>query len=126
MGISKLERIVFYDGECGLCSRSVAFLSQVDRKKKLLFAPLNGETYQNIFPAKAANMDTVLFSFQGKVFIKSEAIINAIASLGGFKKGVLLFKLIPRWIRDRVYDFIAGHRKKVSCIILPRDQRFLK
>lgn len=120
-----LKEIIFYDGDCGLCQRSVSFIHSLDSEKKLAFAPLNGETYQALSLPKS-DMTTVMFYSQGKLFFKSEAIIQVGWFLGGWKRVFILAKIIPRSLRDLVYDFIAKHRKKVSCIILPRDQRFLK
>lgn len=120
-----MDKIVFYDGECGLCQRSVALIVKFDHKKELFFAPLNGVTYQSL-KLPMSDMSTVVFYSSGKLFIKSNAIIEIGRSLGGWKKCILLLKLVPAFIRDGVYAFFARHRKKVSCIILTRDQRFLK
>ena len=117
--------IVFYDGDCGLCQRSVAFIVMLDLKKELFFAPLNGETYHQLIQERS-DMTTVVFYTAGKFYFKSDAIIEVGRRLGGWKKLAVFLKIIPRFIRDSIYDFIARHRKKVSCIILPRDQRFLK
>lgn len=120
-----MDRIVFYDGECGLCQRSVALIYRLDTKKELSFAPLNGQSYRSL-NLPASDMSTVVFYHQGKLYFKSDAIIAIGRSMGGWKSLIVLLKVIPGFIRDRVYQFIARHRKKVSCIILPIDQRFLK
>lgn len=120
-----MDKIVFYDGQCGLCQRSIAFLYKVDSKKELKFAPLNGETYQLFFKG-SSDLATVVFYDREEIFIKSEAIIQVLVSLGGVKKLAGLLRVFPLKWRDRVYDYIASNRKKVSCIILPRDERFLK
>ncbi len=120
-----MENIVFYDGECGLCQRSVALILKFDDKKELQFAPLNGVTYQSL-RLPLSDMTTVVFYSEGKLFFMSDAILKIGSVLGGWKKLILILKIIPAFIRDGVYKFIASHRKKVSCIILPKDQRFLK
>ena len=118
------EHIVFYDGECGLCQRSVAFILKWDRFKLLSFAPLNGVTYRTLF-TEPSDMSTVVFYSFGRLFTKSEAIIEIGRVLGGWAKLLLLLRLIPSVLRDAVYSFIASKRKKVSCIILIKDERFL-
>lgn len=120
-----MDKIVFYDGHCGLCQRSITFLFKIDRKKELLFAPLNGETYKLFFKG-ASNMSTVVFYNQEKISVKSEAIIEVCKSLGGIKKMAVLLRIFPLKFRDWIYDLIADQRRKVSCIILPKDERFLK
>ena len=55
--------VVLYDGECGLCHRSVKFLLARDRKQ-LWYAPLQGETAQKlraIHPEIPATLETVTF-----------------------------------------------------------------
>lgn len=117
-------KIVFYDGDCGLCQRSVAFLARRDRKKILRFAPLNGFTYQQYFKQKAS-MDTVLFLDGERVFEKSLAIIECLHSLGGANRLVGLLKLLPDKTLNCLYDHIAIHRKKLSCSYIKTDERFL-
>ena len=120
-----MDKIVFYDGECGLCQRAISFLAKIDSKKELVFAPLNGETYRLFFKG-SSNLSTVVFYHRENVFVKSEAVIEVCRALGGVKKLALIFRIFPLTFRDRVYDFIANQRKKVSCVILVRDERFLK
>ena len=120
-----MDKIVFYDGECGLCQRSISILYKIDTKKQLYFAPLNGETYNKLFKI-SSNLSTVLFYNNQKKFIKSEAIIEVFRSLGGLKKMALIFKIFPLKFRDMIYDLIADRRKNVSCIIFKKDERFLK
>jgi predicted DCC family thiol-disulfide oxidoreductase YuxK len=126
MGNQKSKSVVFYDGECGLCQRSIAFLCRIDRQKKLLFAPLNGITYQAIFPDNPSRLESVVFYHQGSIFLKSDAIIETMIFLGGLKKLLVLARVVPVFLRNGIYDFVAGHRRKVSCVILHKDQRFLK
>lgn len=121
-----MKSIVFYDGDCGLCQRSITLLATLDTKAVLGFAPLNGPTYKSYLKGVEADMQTVLFYNNGVVFERSDAVIEAIAWLGGWKKSVILLKIIPRFIRDAFYKFISNHRRKVSCVILPKDQRFFQ
>lgn len=121
---SKPLKIIFYDGDCGLCQRSVIFLARVDKRKTLLFAPLNGMTYQAHF-VEAASKETVLYFADGNLFTKSSAIIECLSGLGGVFKAAAFLKIVPPTLRDRIYDWAATHRRKVSCPILKKDERFL-
>lgn len=120
-----MDKKVFYDGECGLCQRSVSFLARIDSKKELIFAPLNGETYKQFFKG-SSDLKTVVFYNGEQAYVKSEAIIEVCKSLGGIKKLAVILRIIPLKLRDKIYDLIADQRKKVSCIILRKDERFLK
>lgn len=117
------NRIIFYDGECGLCQRSIAFLAKADRDHKLKFAPLNGETYFHSFQIPAT-LETVVYSRNQKIFKKSDAIIEALVDVG--YRWARLLKFIPKFLRDKVYDLVASQRKKISCPYLVRDERFQK
>jgi predicted DCC family thiol-disulfide oxidoreductase YuxK len=119
-----MNNIVFYDSDCGLCQRSIRFLISLDKNKRLLFAPLNGQTYLSIL-GKRSDLNTVVFLSGGRLSIKSDAIISVMEVLGGWKRLVIIIKIIPRFLRDFVYDLIAGRRRKVSCVILVKDSRFL-
>lgn len=121
---SQEAAILFYDGECGLCQRSVYFLYKIDTQKKLNYAPLNGLTYKS-YHFNESPMDTVVFFNEGKIYEKSQAIIETGSYLGGWKKLILLLYLVPESLRDWAYEIIANNRKKVSCIILAKDSRFL-
>ena len=117
--------IIFYDGECGLCQRSVRVLAKLDSHQKLQFAPLNGKTY-NQLGLKPSSMDTVMFYIDREIFVKSDAIIEVLNYLSSLYFFVRLFKLIPRFIRDNVYDFIAKNRHQISCQLFTKDHRFLE
>lgn len=118
------KTIVFYDGDCGLCQRSIAFLYQADKKHRLLFAPLNGSAYKSLYQ-EPAQMDTVRVYSQGKTFEKSRAFIELGSLLGGSYRALFLLKIIPAFVRDFVYDEVAKRRKSFTCLWLPKDERFL-
>lgn len=117
--------LVFYDGDCGLCQRSVQFLLKADKQKRLLFAPLNGETYMSLYNNAPASLTSVKFYQNGKTFEKSMAILKLCWELGGYYRMNYFFILIPPFIRDFIYDQIAKRRNKFSCLIMNRNDRFL-
>jgi predicted DCC family thiol-disulfide oxidoreductase YuxK len=118
--------IVFYDGTCGLCQRSIRFLSWADKSHKLHFAPLNGETYQLYVGRHPADLSSVLFYANGNLASKSDVIIALGNVLGGIYLSSNLLKGIPRKWRDYCYDLIAKNRHHITCQLLIHDERFLK
>lgn len=70
-------------------------------------------------------MDTVRVFTNGKTWEKSRAFLELGSLLGGYYRFFLIFKIIPAFIRDAVYDEIAKRRKKFTCLWLPKDERFL-
>jgi predicted DCC family thiol-disulfide oxidoreductase YuxK len=118
--ISERSRILFYDGDCGLCAQSVRFFLGIDRHKRLSFAPLQGETAQGYLPANlrdAQCLSTVVYrcsdSDGQSLFLRSDAVARALIDVGGLWGfwGRLLY-IIPTPMRDWVYNLIARNRLK--------------
>ena len=116
---SDARGILFYDGACGLCTRSVRFLLWADRAGKLRFAPLQGETAKKRLPAdlrKASCLSTVVYlcGDQPQPLLRSEAVCRAMIDLGGFWRCVGRTLLItPYCIREAGYRFVAKHRMRI-------------
>lgn len=103
---------MFYDGACGLCSRSVRWALRHDRRGAVLFAPLQGTTYAGLqMPGKPVGMQTAVWYEGGRLFVRSEAGLRLMRSLGGFR-GVVAggLMVVPRGLRDWVYDLVAARR----------------
>ncbi len=115
------NEIVFFDGVCGLCNSFVDFLLRIDKKKKLLFAPLQGKTAAEFqISAGSQDLKTVLFYSQGKLYSKSDAVIEIFKRLGGIWSISVAGRLIPQKIRNYIYDYVARNRlrwfgQKTTC-----------
>ena len=118
--ISEPSRILFYDGDCGLCAQSVRFFLKIDRHKRICFAPLQGETAQGYLPAylrDAQSLSTVVYRCRDadkrSLFLRSEAVASALIDVGGVW-GLLgrFLRLIPTPLRDWAYNLIAKNRLK--------------
>lgn len=109
-------RLVLYDGECGLCHRSVRFLIRRDSGRQLRYAPLAGETAARArarFPNFPKSIDTLVFIDEGRVFVRSQAVLRA-AAYGGASFRVLAYLarlLTP--IADLAYRLVARTRYRV-------------
>lgn len=126
--------LIYYDGECGLCHRAVAFLAKRDRTgDRFRFAPLRGPTFRQRVPAglAAALPDSLaLQTPEGAVLIRTRAVIHALRQLGGFWGFIgSLLSWIPRPLADWGYDRVAWARHRLfkkpdgACPALPRDLR---
>ncbi len=131
--------LVLYDGSCGLCHRSVAFLARRDRDgTRFVFAPLGGET------AAARLAETTAAPFQGgtvvvrtvdgRLLLRSDAVLHALVRLGGSWRVLARgLALVPRPLRDGAYSLVARIRGRLfarpegSCPRLPAGlaERFL-
>lgn len=106
--------IVFYDGGCGLCDRSVQFLLARDKGQTLKFAPLQGSTAQQRADLPAEMRSVVFVTQPGtpheQIYFRSEAALRLLDHVGGGWRLVSWLRIIPPSIRDGVYNAIAKRR----------------
>ncbi|NJL23967.1 MAG: DUF393 domain-containing protein [Calothrix sp. SM1_5_4] len=100
----KGHALVLYDGECGFCDLWVQFLLDRDKDEYFLFAPLQSGSHGR---AAGESMDSVLLFENGVVHEKSAAVLRLLVGLGFPWTMSVVFRLVPRALRDGVYDFIA-------------------
>jgi len=108
-----MQQIVFFDGVCNLCNRSVNFLIKNDKKGVLKFASLQSEFAKKTLPKTLLNnkdLDSILFYTEGKYYEKSNAILKLCKTLGGFFYVFQLGYLLPPFLRNGVYTLIANNR----------------
>ncbi len=112
------KAIVFFDGDCGLCSVSVRFLIKCDSHQHLYFAPLQGVTAQAILPQQyCESLRTMVYqrvSVDGQptLLIRSEAVLQALIDTGSaWRHLAKIARLLPLSLRDWGYDRIADNRK---------------
>ena len=110
------RKIVFYDGECGFCNRTVQFILNHEKSTVLYFCALQSEKALMLFQQHgqpAPDMSTFYF-FDERFYSKSTAAIR----LSGYLKSpyclLRLLWVIPRFLRDAVYDFVAKRRQVLA------------
>jgi predicted DCC family thiol-disulfide oxidoreductase YuxK len=102
---------VLFDGHCGLCDRSVQLLLRWDRTGVLHFAPLQGPTAAPFAPPSSPHdPGTFVLVDQQGTHLRSEAALRTLAHLGPLWRAVLIFRVVPRPLRDAVYNWVARHR----------------
>ncbi len=119
------KSIILFDGVCNLCNASVNFVIKHDKKAQFLFASFQSDAAKEIllhFNLENLNTDTVILVEDQKVYDKSTAALKIAKHLDGGFKAFYAFIVIPKFLRDWVYDFIAKNRyqwfgKRESCMI---------
>ena len=111
--------IVFYDGACGMCHGAVRFLLARDSGGVMRFAALGGSTLAERLTADqiAALPDSLVLlePGSGALWLKSEAVRRSLLLLGGgWVVPAALMRVVPRVVRDLVYDFIASVRHRIA------------
>lgn len=114
--------VLLYDGNCGFCAQSVQLVLRHDRKTTLRFAPLQGAFGGAIcvrHPALAA-VDSIVWVDPAtadrpeRVLVRSDAALRVARYLGGWWRLLLVGHLVPRPIRDALYNLVAKHRHRLS------------
>ncbi|MDN3666825.1 thiol-disulfide oxidoreductase DCC family protein [Algibacter miyuki] len=136
-GVPKHKKLILFDGVCNLCNSSVQYVIKRDKKAQFMYAALESSVGTDIL--KHYNIDTtkidsiLLYIPEKGVEYKSTAALKVAVSLGFPEKLMAIFFIIPAFIRNWVYDFIAKNRykwygKKESCMIPTAElkSRFLE
>ena len=128
--------IVLFDGVCNLCNSTVIFLIKRDKNKIFRFAHLQSETAKSLlekYQLDGKGIDSIVYIENDKVYIKSTAVLRILRYLKMPYPLLYALIIIPPFIRNAVYDFIAKNRyrwfgKHDNCIV-PTDElkeRFLE
>ena len=114
-------KIIFFDGVCVLCNGFADFILKYDRNKTLKLASLQGTKAQILLPTEdLKELNSILYYVDGQLYRSTDAVLKILAELGGGWKLLSYFKIIPRFIREPIYFFIAKNRyrffgKNESC-----------
>jgi len=124
--------IVFFDGYCNLCNRSVAFIITRDIHAHFRFASLDSPTAQRRLAAHAQHTplpDSVLLLDADGLHARSEAARRIARHLTRPWRWLgALSGVVPRGVRDALYDVVARNRlrwfgRRESCAIPTPAQR---
>lgn len=104
--------ILFYDGECGLCAKSVQWCLDHDTRARLRFAPLQGRTYAALAPTgKPSDLQSVVLFDERRLHTQSDAVLRLLRIVGGGWSVLgTLARIVPRSLRDAAYRFVARRR----------------
>ena len=113
--------IILYDGVCGLCNRLNQFLLKRDERDRFRFASLQSEFAAAILTRHGADpndLDTVYVVTDSgesgeKLLARSDAILYLLRQLGGVWQISKAGWVLPRWVRERIYNLVARNRYRV-------------
>ncbi|MDY8136292.1 DUF393 domain-containing protein [Aquimarina sp. 2201CG5-10] len=127
------KKIIFFDGVCNLCNSFIDYVIKRDKEKKIFYCSLQSEEAQTILKPFEIDLEkglsTIYYYDKGKLYKRSTAILKIYKELSGFPKfasGIAL--IIPAFLRNVVYDFIAKNRyrfygKKETCRLPSLEER---
>lgn len=131
-GLAEGTALVLFDDVCVLCQRSVATIARFDDRRVFRFGSLDSVVAREVLVAAGwadgERASVVLVDDDGTVSTKSDAVLR-IARRLRFPFWLLAWaRVVPRVVRDAIYDWIATHRyrwfgRTAACALLPAEVR---
>jgi predicted DCC family thiol-disulfide oxidoreductase YuxK len=128
--------ILFYDGVCGLCDRTVQFVLRHDRRGRVRFAALQSASARRMLARHGrdpSRLDTMYLLLSPgapteRLLDRSDGILGVLDQLGGIWRVSTAAWVVPRFLRDRAYDLVARNRYRWfgrydRCILPPPNAR---
>ena len=116
MNAMREPMLVIFDGECGFCRKSMEFVAHKDVRRQLRCEASQSKRGQELLAERGllqtAN-DTVIVIEDGRVRLRSDAVLAIAQRLGGAWRAIALFRFVPRILRDAAYDYVARHRGQI-------------
>jgi len=119
------DQIILFDGVCNLCNGSVQFVIQRDPEGRFNFAALQSDAAKQLlkdYQLPVSDLYSIILIKKGKVYQRSSAALEIARGLSGLWPLLYVFVVIPPFIRDGIYNWIAKNRyrwfgQKEECMI---------
>ena len=108
--------IILFDGVCNLCTGSVRFVIARDSRKQFRFASLQSPVAEKLLGAQrndADRLESVVLVAGERVYRKSTAALLITRRLDGLWPLLAVLLVIPRPLRDALYDWIGRRRYRM-------------
>jgi len=107
--------IILFDGFCNLCNGTINFVIDRDSNKHFRFLTIQSEKGRellNRFNLNQQDLYSVFLYENGALIEKSDAVLSISKRLDGLWPSLYIFKIIPGFFRDIIYNWIAKNRYK--------------
>ena len=107
--------VIFFDGFCNLCNGAVQFTIERDFNNIFRFASLQSDYAQErlgVSRMEPKHGESMILLENGKVYERSTAALRVARRLGGAWPLLYGFIIIPKFIRDAIYNFVGKNRYK--------------
>jgi predicted DCC family thiol-disulfide oxidoreductase YuxK len=123
------QPLILFDGVCNLCNSSIQYIIKYDKHNKFKFASLQSDAAKDIllqFNQNNSDLNSIILIVGDEIYKKSSAILRLLKILGGLHSILYIFMIVPKPIRNWVYDYVAKNRykwygKKESCMIPTKE-----
>lgn len=131
--LAQQHPVILFDGVCNFCNSSVQFVIKRDPKQQFRFASLQSEFGQQVLSQHQLpqnDFNSFILLQEGNIYTKSTAALKVAKQLSGLWPMLYGFIIIPPFIRNAVYSFIAQNRyrwfgKREACMLPSPQQRNL-
>ncbi len=103
---------MLFDGTCNLCNGAVQFIVDHERGPTLKFASLQSDAAGALLgaPLPPGDPDTVMLVEDGRTYTHSSAALRIARHLRAPWRWLVVFAIVPRFVRDAVYRWVARNR----------------
>ncbi len=116
INLEKNKQLILFDGVCNLCEASVQYVIKHDKDDVFRYTALQNDVGQQVlkdFNIDRSKMDSILLYTPEKgISYKSTAALKIASKLGFPRNLMVVFLIVPAFIRNWVYDYIARNRYK--------------
>lgn len=105
-----------FDGVCNLCNWFVNFIIARDKKNRFQFGSLQSAVVIDLLRRHdflTSDLSTVILLENEKLYYQSTAVLRILRMLGGVWSLMYVFIVLPKPLRDFMYNLIARHRYKL-------------
>ncbi|MDQ0350398.1 putative DCC family thiol-disulfide oxidoreductase YuxK [Alkalibacillus filiformis] len=128
-----MKVVILFDGVCNLCNGVVQLLIKHDSQDHFRFAALQSDFGERVTSQiDQHDLDSIIVITNGKMYTKSSGALQIVKKMDGAWKYLYVLRIIPKPIRDQLYDFLARNRHKIfgrrdSCMMPTPElkQKFL-
>lgn len=122
---TKQNDVILFDGVCNLCNNAITFIIKRDPKNRYRFASLQsniGKQYLDKHQIDTNHTDSIVLIRGKHAYTKASAALRIALHLSGLWPVLIVFIVIPKFISNSIYDYIASNRyrwfgKRESCMI---------
>ncbi len=114
--MASAKKIILFDGVCNLCNRTIQRIIKRDAQDIFRFAAVQSEIGKKLVLERnidTSRVDSIILIEPGiAYYLKSDAALKIGRHLKGYRTISNILILIPRGLRNIIYDFVARNRYK--------------
>jgi predicted DCC family thiol-disulfide oxidoreductase YuxK len=117
--------VLLFDGACGFCRAAVGFILQHEKRHDLRFARRQGAFAAAVLARhpELPGIDSVVWlepardGMTERILVRADAALRVAEYLGGWWRGAIVARLLPRRWRDAAYGLVARHRRRIPASV---------